>query len=145
MFSAIFVAVLATPFASGAQSCDPTNTLVCNPSTKVFSISFGTDFRSILTNIIILLLGFAGLVAMAYIIYGGFQIATARGNEKASEHGRKTLTNAIIGLVIIILSYIIVSVVVNAAFGKVNGRLPSTTTVPTSSPAPVPGLTPPTQ
>ena len=112
--------LLVIPLLVSAQSsCDPTKSLVCNPAPGLFSTAFGTDFKSILANLIKVLLGFAGLVAMAYIVMGGYQMATSGGNSDSAEKGKKTLTNAIIGLVIIILSYVIITVVVNAAFGKV--------------------------
>ncbi len=88
-------------------------------ASNLFSTRFGSDFQTILTNIINILLGFAGLIALGYIIMGGYQIATAAGSEDRATHGRKTLTNAIIGLLIIILSYVILSVAINAAFGNV--------------------------
>jgi len=90
-----------------------------NPAPGLFSDAFGTDFKTIISRVLTLFLGFAGLIAMSYIIVGGYRIASAAGNEDAAKNGRKTLTNAIIGLVIIIMSYVIVSVVINAAFGKI--------------------------
>jgi uncharacterized protein YqgC (DUF456 family) len=101
---------------------------VDNPAPGLFTEYFGTDIRTIIGTIITLLVGFAGLISVAFVILGGYQIATARGNEEMAKNGRKTLTNAIIGLVIIILSYVIISVVVNAAFGTVRnngGNTPS--------------------
>lgn len=59
-----------------------------------------------------LFLGFAGLIAVVYIIIGGFRYITSAGNDEAAESGKKTLTNAVIGLVIIIFSYVIVRVVI---------------------------------
>jgi hypothetical protein len=38
---------------------------------------------------------------------------TARGNDEQAEKGRKALTNAIIGLLIVILAFTIVQVVTN--------------------------------
>lgn len=111
----------ATPSFSTATCAS----LVCNPAQNLFSTAFcgpsgvNCSVEEILGSIIRLLLGLAGLVALAYIILGGYQIATARGNTQQADSGRKTLTNAIIGLVIIILSYVIVTIVVNAAFGNV--------------------------
>lgn len=68
--------------------------------------------------IIQFLLLIVGLVAIAFIIYGGFQFITSRGDEEQATAGKRTLTNAIIGLVIVILSYIIVAVIVNALKGS---------------------------
>lgn len=69
--------------------------------------------------IIRMVLSIAGLVAVALIIWGGFRYITARGDDKVVGEAKKTITNALIGLVIIILSYVIVTVVTNAAFGNV--------------------------
>jgi len=72
-------------------------------------------------DFILMFLEVAGLIAVAFIIYGGFRYITSAGNEEAAESGKNTLTNAIIGLVIIILSYVIVAVLINAlARGDVN-------------------------
>jgi hypothetical protein len=99
--------------------------LVCNPAPGLFSTSFCKDdakceFADILSSVIQLFLGLCGLIALGYIILGGYELITAQGNDKSVESGKKTLTNAIIGLVIIILSYVIVSIVINAAFGRVD-------------------------
>jgi hypothetical protein len=62
------------------------------------------------------LLPFAGIIAVLFIIIGGFQYMFAGMNEKLVERGKSTLRNAIVGLVIIILSYVIITVVVNTVF-----------------------------
>jgi hypothetical protein len=66
-----------------------------------------------------LFLQIVGLIAVAYIIYGGFRYVTAGGNDETVAAAKKTLINSIIGLVIIILSYTIVNIVVRTAFGEV--------------------------
>jgi len=68
----------------------------------------------ILITIINILLAIAGLVAVIFLIVGGFRYITAGGNEEASEAAKKTITNAIIGIVIIILAFVIVRVISNA-------------------------------
>jgi type IV secretory pathway VirB2 component (pilin) len=57
------------------------------------------------------LLPFAGIIAVLFIIIGGYQYIFSGANEDLAEKGKKTLTNAVIGLVIIILSYVIVRIV----------------------------------
>ncbi len=46
-------------------------------------------------------------------IIGGYQIMTAAGNETRAKDGRKTLTNALIGLAIVLLSYVIIQAVIS--------------------------------
>lgn len=53
----------------------------------------------------------AAIVAVIFIIIGGFYYITARGNDDQAKQGRKTLTNALIGLTLVILSFVIVQVV----------------------------------
>jgi len=93
-----------------------------NPAPGFFSTSLcagDCTVKNIIGEIIRLFLGFVGVIALAYIIIGGYQIVTAGGASDKAEKGKKTLTNAIIGLVIIILSYTIISVITNAAFGTI--------------------------
>src|SRR5262245_16061209 len=59
-------------------------------------------------------LGLAGLVAVLFLIIGGFRYITSAGNEETAENAKKIITNAIIGVVVIILAFVIVRVISNA-------------------------------
>lgn len=50
-------------------------------------------------------------VDVLFMIIGGFLYITSAGNEDRAKKGRTTVINAIIGLVIIILAYVIANVV----------------------------------
>lgn len=52
-------------------------------------------------------------VDVLFIIIGGFLYITSAGNEDRAKKGKTTVINAIIGLVIIILAYVIAQVVSN--------------------------------
>lgn len=58
-----------------------------------------------------ILLGVAALVAVLFLVIGGFRYITSAGNDEQAKAGRKTIINALIGLVVIILAYVIVSAV----------------------------------
>lgn len=60
-------------------------------------------------NVVTAALMFAGVVAVIMIVYGGIRYITSRGDPKAVEGARNTLTWAIIGLVVIILSFLIIN------------------------------------
>jgi hypothetical protein len=62
---------------------------------------------------ITLAFGIAGLVAVIYLIMGGFSYVTAGGNPEAVEAAKTTIVNAIIGLVIILVSYLIVQFIMD--------------------------------
>ncbi|MGE5392773.1 MAG: pilin [Candidatus Saccharibacteria bacterium] len=84
----------------------------------LFTQAPGTTFPQILRWAINLVLSIVGLVSVAFLIYGGFTYITSGGNEDNAERGKKAVTNAIIGLVVVILSGVIVNVVINALNGR---------------------------
>ncbi|MFA4930253.1 MAG: pilin [Patescibacteria group bacterium] len=45
---------------------------------------------------------FAGLIMIAYLIFGGYKYITSGGNEEKIKEGQKSITNAIIGFVIVL-------------------------------------------
>lgn len=57
-------------------------------------------------NIINAALAFSGVVAIMLIIYSGIKYISSRGNQEAIEGARKTLTFALIGLIIIMFAFI---------------------------------------
>ncbi len=75
--------------------------------------SGATPYAAI-TNVIVALLSLITLVAVAYVLYAGFQILTAGGDEEKVKVGRKTIINVLIGIVIMWLAYWIVTLVLNA-------------------------------
>lgn len=71
------------------------------------------SIRDIARTVIEWALYLAAIIAVIFIIIGGFMYITSAGNEGQAGKGRTTLVNALIGLAIIILSYLIVQVVYN--------------------------------
>lgn len=64
---------------------------------------------------IALALSFA--IAVIFVIYGGYLYITSGGNEEQATTGRRTVTYAVIGIILIILSFIIISVITNLVQG----------------------------
>ena len=62
-------------------------------------------------NLTILALDLAGIVATIFIVIGAFNYLTAFGNEERATAGKNTLTWAIIGLVVIIVSQVILGAI----------------------------------
>ena len=67
------------------------------------------------TEILILM---AGTTAAIFIVIGAFNYLTAFGSEEKAEEGKKTLTWAIIGLVLVIVSQLLVGTLLNFLTGK---------------------------
>ena len=68
----------------------------------------------IIKTIIQVALSFLGVIFLILVIYGGFLWMTASGNEEQVGKAKKILKSAIIGLVIVIMSYAISWFVTNA-------------------------------
>lgn len=54
-------------------------------------------------------LGFAAVLAVAAIIYGGFTYITSFGDDKKVEHAKQVILAAIIGLIILGVSFAVVT------------------------------------
>jgi uncharacterized BrkB/YihY/UPF0761 family membrane protein len=59
----------------------------------------------IVSSVITTILSILGLVFLILIIISGYQWMTAGGNEDAIAKAKKRITNAVIGLIIVLLSY----------------------------------------
>ncbi|MBU0998109.1 pilin [Patescibacteria group bacterium] len=70
-----------------------------------------TNLGDLISVLIPYIFGITGFILLLMIVFSGFQILTSAGNPKAMEAGQKRLVNAIIGFVIIFLSYWIVKLV----------------------------------
>lgn len=111
-----------------------TNACVCNdtkptdptdPSTGG-SVTIGPPFGAsgpqsigdLIKNITDWVLGLSGAIAVLFIIIAGFRYITAHGDSKQTEAAKTALRNAIIGLVIVILSFFIVRIIITVLSGQ---------------------------
>lgn len=65
------------------------------------------DFETIFGGVVKAAVAFAGVVLFVLLIVGGFKYITSGGDPKATESAQKTITYAVGGLVLILLSYLI--------------------------------------
>lgn len=84
-----------------------------NPFSGSSGVAGSGSLGQLATTIISVLLGLAGMVAVIFVIIGGYYYMTAAGNDSRATSGRKTLVNALIGLAIVVLSFLIVQIVTN--------------------------------
>lgn len=98
--------------------CDPATGNIKSPGDD----SLGADTAGrlgkwvtiIAMNIVTIILYVVGYVSLGFIIYGGFKYMTSGDNSSGTLAARKTITNAVIGLVLSIMSVAIVSFVAGA-------------------------------
>jgi lysylphosphatidylglycerol synthetase-like protein (DUF2156 family) len=72
-----------------------------------------TDLSLIALALLDIALRIAGLVALAYVIYGGVQYVISQGEPDKAKNARQTIINALIGMTIAIVATGVVSFVGN--------------------------------
>jgi hypothetical protein len=72
-----------------------------------------TDAVSIIGVIINAALGILGVVMVLLIIYAGYMYLTAQGDDDRVADAKKLIRNAVIGMIIIMLSYVIAGFVIS--------------------------------
>jgi hypothetical protein len=75
-----------------------------------------TDIRVIIGNVIRVALGFLGIIAVIFILYGGWLYMTSQGDASQIDKAKKVLISAAIGLVIIMASFGLASFVINQLY-----------------------------
>lgn len=79
------------------------------------------EVRPAIVNLVNYILTFLGLLAVIMIIYAGFLMLTAGGDEKQVGKAKTLIIWAGVGIIIILLSYAIVSFFVQAGNGIAGG------------------------
>lgn len=65
------------------------------------------DLEGVFKNVVSAALGFAAIVLFVLLLTGGFKYITSGGDPKATEGAQKTITYAILGLILVLVSYLI--------------------------------------
>jgi amino acid transporter len=108
----VVVMIMALPFMALAgvahadipqPDCSQLNGVRCD----------SVDLTGAIIRVLKYVIGIAGLIAVAFLILGGFRYMTSAGNEEMVEKGKKTIINALIGIAVVILSYVIVGLISN--------------------------------
>ena len=101
---------------SGADSLEQTRAKFNFPD------AFGNrSVPEIIGGIIKTALPLVGSLFLLMFLYGGFLYMTAGGNDKRVEEGRQTLTNAAIGMAIVIGAYALVNYVISSLMAAMTG------------------------
>ncbi len=120
LFFAFSFAVLFFPSLSLAIDCPLGFTKLdetCAPDNPFGdgSIADASNVQKLGTDVITLLLFLTGSISVLFMIIGGYWFMTSGANPDGAKKGKLTVQYAIFGLIIVILSYAIVSVVSNLA------------------------------
>jgi len=71
----------------------------------------GKDIGYILTELLKYLFPLAGLLLLLYLLLGGFQLMTSGGDPKKTQEAKGKITNALVGFIIVFISYWLVQIV----------------------------------
>ena len=90
-----------------------------NDSPQAIQSATGSQgsFREIVRTIVQFFLTFLGLIAVVMIIYGGFLYVTSAGKEESIGTAKKNIMYAVIGIIVILISYAVVTTILTAASG----------------------------
>lgn len=79
------------------------------PTGCSINMDFPADVGKILLAVVEILLRVGGIVAVFFVIYGGFRYITSQGEPENTKSARQTITNALIGVVITTIATVAVS------------------------------------
>lgn len=96
---------------TGGSSVTPGGTPNTDITIKKVPI-LGGSLTNMIGNIVNVILVVVGILAVIYLIYGGIMYVTAGGDAEKASKGRVAITNAIIGIVIIMLALAIYNFVI---------------------------------
>ena len=97
------------PFCDESLKGSPVwETMGCGKTAEENKEAFSGTVIGIINNV----LGVIGLVAVVFVVYGGFLYLTSAGDASKTKKAKETLFYALIGLVIVGLAYAIVNFVI---------------------------------
>lgn len=79
------------------------------PTPPGFKTEF-TTLSSIMTQVLPLLFSIAGLLLLLYLLWGGFNYLTSMGDPKKAAVGKQKITYAVLGFLIIFISFWLVQI-----------------------------------
>lgn len=114
IFLAAGIALLLLPISTAAQinTSLPANTgfattlFGCTPAT-----AGGTAVMCVLQRVLLFLLQIAFIIAIIFLIIGGFRYIISQGDEDAVAQARATIVNAIIGIILIVFAWYLMNFV----------------------------------
>jgi len=103
----------------GQQSTGLGNAFKTDPGSPLDAVAvkgggFNTNvtFEIIVSTVLTMVLGLMGAIFLVLAIYAGYNWMMARGNEEMVEKSKKTLANAIIGIIVVLAAYAMVRIIV---------------------------------
>lgn len=120
LLTAVFVVLGVLTFMTTAWALD-TSSIPKEMGAQLGAVSEGmggtpqnVDMPVVIMRIVSVTFGLIGVVLVGLLVYAGWMYMTAGGESEQTEKAKTTIRNAIIGLVIVLLSYAIARFVTNS-------------------------------
>jgi hypothetical protein len=122
--SAVTTALIALPSVAAAQSAENPFNRAANLAGEVGSnagLGEPKPLTQIIGQIINVALGFLGIVLLFYLLYAGFLWMTAGGDDGQVKKARTMISQAVIGLIIIVAAFAISTFVLGSLVNATTG------------------------
>lgn len=120
MVLAVMIVFMPVLGASGQimEGCDCSNQAAVEGDSECRKYCEGdyglSDFFLLLIRISEFILGIVGSLALLFVVYGGVLFLISGGNKDTVAKGKRAITGAVIGLVLVFLSYAIIHFVMTS-------------------------------
>ena len=95
----------------GQSDANVINTVITGPSNFTFRTEASRTLGSVLSAAIPFIFAFAGIALLVMLILGGFALLTSAGDSKKLDSGKRQITYAIVGFLVIFISFWIVQLI----------------------------------
>jgi len=103
----LFLLLGGSPAGAESSSSDP----IGIDKARGIDATVKSDFETTFTAFLNYFIGFLGLLVVAMFIYAGVIFVTAQGETEQIEKAKKIILWAVVGLLIVMLSFVIVSTI----------------------------------
>ena len=113
IFLIILNSLLLLPDISLAVTCNGAENRLnlCYPSFQNFSLTLDMPLNQAIAWFYYFIVGVAGLSAFVILVWGGFQYLSSAGNPTAIGDAKDKIKSALLGLLIILTSWLILQVI----------------------------------
>ena len=105
------MAFTSNVFAQTSNKLKGNSCLYDSTTTGVQDVVTLNCILPLFANLIYWLMILSGTIAVFFVIFGGIKFLTSSGDQSRVESAKKTITWAIIGLVVVLLSFMIVNII----------------------------------
>jgi hypothetical protein len=114
IFSAILLSSVFAPYFASARGLVPCGGYTDSTNTTRERPCGFLDLFVLVATVTNFLVSMAGVYAVFKIIDGGFNLVLSVGNEEKITAGKGEITDAVVGLVLVFMAFMIINTVVNA-------------------------------